>query len=262
MMRTAEKPAMNYTVKQVAVMAGVSVRTLHFYDEAGLLKPARVGANGYRYYGEAELLTLQQIRFYRELGFELKQIKRILSRPDFDKIGALESHRKVLQKRLTDTRRLMETIGKTIEHLKDKKKMKSQELFAGFSPEQQTQHERYLIDRFGEGMNESIEQSKARVKDWTRGDWEKSGTVFCEICQDLVTAMQQKLPAESANVQKIIRRHHRWLTQFWTPTRESYTGHSVLITKSGLRNAYATHHPHLPEFAAAAMKSFAERELS
>src|ERR1700704_3711963 len=71
---------MAYTVKQVAAMSGVSVRTLHFYDETGLLAPAYHGANGYRFYEEPQLLTLQQILFYRELGFELKQIKRILGR--------------------------------------------------------------------------------------------------------------------------------------------------------------------------------------
>src|SRR5258708_19005579 len=124
---------MTYTVKQVAVMSGVSVRTLHFYDETGLLKPAYNGANGYRFYEEPQLLTLQQILFYRQLGFELKQIKRILGRADFEKVAALQSHRKVLQKNLAPTRRLIETIDKTIQHLKGKKKMKSEEMFAGFS---------------------------------------------------------------------------------------------------------------------------------
>ena len=121
------------TVKQVAAMSGVSVRALHFYDETGLLKPAYLGANGYRFYEEPQLLTLQQILFYRELGFELKQIKRILGRADFEKIAALQSHRKVLQKDLTRTRRLIETIDKTIQHLKGTKKMKSKEMFVGFS---------------------------------------------------------------------------------------------------------------------------------
>ena len=81
---------MAYTVKQVAAMSGVSVRTLHFYDETGLLKPACRGANGYRFYEEPQLLALQQILFYRELGFELKQIKRILGRPDFTQLGPLK----------------------------------------------------------------------------------------------------------------------------------------------------------------------------
>src|SRR6185369_17639561 len=96
---------MAYTVKKVAAMSGVSVRTLHFYDETGLLKPAYIGANGYRFYEEPQLLTLQQILFYRELGFELKQIQRILGRADFEKLAALQSHRKVLEKDLKRTHR-------------------------------------------------------------------------------------------------------------------------------------------------------------
>src|ERR1041385_6143830 len=166
-------------------MSDVSVRTLHFYDEVGLLKPAYIGANGYRFYEEAQLLTLQQILFYRELGFELKQIKKILNRPDFDKVAALESHRKILRKNLAQTRKLIVTIDKTIEHLKGTKKMKSQEMFAGFDPKQQAKHEQYLIDRFGECMKENVAQSKARVKHWTKSNWEKSGGNLARICSDL-----------------------------------------------------------------------------
>src|SRR5579872_3041596 len=113
---------MPYTVKQVAAMSGVSVRTLHFYDETGLLKPAHHGANGYRFYEEPQLLTLQQILFYRELGFELKQIEGILGRADFEKVAALQSYRKVLQTNLTRTHKLIETIDKTVLHLKGAKK--------------------------------------------------------------------------------------------------------------------------------------------
>src|SRR5579863_9344788 len=101
---------MAYTVKQVAAISGVSVRTLHFYHETGLLKPARLGVNGYRFYEEPQLLALQQILFYRELGFELKEIKKVLQRGDFDRIAALESHRKVLRRNLARTRELIVTI--------------------------------------------------------------------------------------------------------------------------------------------------------
>src|SRR3954471_21416512 len=128
----AEK-LMAYTVTQVAKMSGVSVRTLHFYDETGLLKPARHGANGYRFYEEAQLLSLQQILFFRELGFELKEIKAILGRSDFEKATALQSHRKTLLGRMARTRTLINTIDKTIKHLKGAKKMKGEEMFAGFS---------------------------------------------------------------------------------------------------------------------------------
>ena len=125
--------SMAYTVKQLAAISGVSIRTLHFYDETGLLAPAYHGANGYRFYEEPQLLTLQQILFYRELGFELKQIKQMLGRADFENIAALRSHRQVLEQSLKHTHQLLETIDKTIEHLEGKKKMSTSEMFAGFS---------------------------------------------------------------------------------------------------------------------------------
>lgn len=114
-------------------MSNVSVRTLHFYDETGLLKPAYHKDNGYRFYEEPQLLALQQILFYRELGFELKQIRQIMDRNDFENLKALQSHRDILQKNLARMRTLIETIDKTINHLKGKKKMKSKEMFVGFS---------------------------------------------------------------------------------------------------------------------------------
>jgi DNA-binding transcriptional MerR regulator len=121
-----------YTVKQVAAMSGISVRTLHFYDETGLLRPAYTGTNGYRFYEEPQLLTLQQILFYRELGLELKEIKRFFGRAEFERVTALQSHREVLQKKLDRTRTLIETVDKTIEHLKGIKSMTGEELFEGF----------------------------------------------------------------------------------------------------------------------------------
>jgi DNA-binding transcriptional MerR regulator len=125
--------SMAYTVKQLALMSGVTVRTLHFYDEIALLKPAYTRANGYRIYEEPQLLMLQQILFYRELGFELKRISEILSQRKFETIAALKSHRQVLEKKATRTLMLIETIDKTISHLKGKKKMNSEELFMGFN---------------------------------------------------------------------------------------------------------------------------------
>ncbi len=257
-----EKQTMAYTVKKLAAMSGVSVRTLHFYDEVGLLKPAYHGANGYRFYEEAQLLMLQQILFFRTLGIELQQIKRILERPDFDKVAALESHRKVLRKNLSNTRKLIQTIDKTIEHLKGTSKMKSQELFAGFDPKQQAKHERYLIERHGEGMKKSIAESKRRVKDWTKADWEKSGKAFAEICQDMAGLMGRQLAADSREAQGVVRRHFEWIKKFWTPTRESYAGHSLTIEESDLAKAYEAYHPKLPKFMGAAIRVFAEKELA
>ena len=88
-----------YTVKQLSKLAGVTPRTLHHYDQIGLLKPSRVGENGYRYYGEESLLRLQQILLYRELDLPLEDIKKIMGRRDFDVLGALRSHRKLCRNR-------------------------------------------------------------------------------------------------------------------------------------------------------------------
>lgn len=87
---------MVYTVAKLAKISGVSIRTLHWYDEIGLLKPAYHGANGYRYYEEKELLQLQQILFFKELGLTLKQIRKVIGKSDFDQIAALHSHRRAL----------------------------------------------------------------------------------------------------------------------------------------------------------------------
>ncbi len=114
---------MPYTVKQLAELSGVSVRTLHWYDEISLLKPAYHGTNGYRFYEDEELFRLQQIMFYRELGFKLDDIQRVLEGSDFDKISALHTHRRALANTLDHTEGLIETIDKTIVHLKGESKM-------------------------------------------------------------------------------------------------------------------------------------------
>src|SRR5512136_1978771 len=105
---------MRYTVKQVAVAAGVSPRTLHFYDQIGLLKPDAYGENGYRYYGEMALLRLQQILFFKELDFGLAEIKATIDRPGFDILEALCAHRETLQERSRRLSCLIETVDKTI----------------------------------------------------------------------------------------------------------------------------------------------------
>jgi DNA-binding transcriptional MerR regulator len=253
---------MAYTVKNLARISGVSVRTLHFYDETGLLKPAYHGANGYRYYEEEQLLMLQQILFFRELGFELKRIRKIIGSSHFDKIVALRSHRQVLEKDGRRIKKLINTIDETIEHLNGKKKMKDQNMYHGFSKEKQAEYEKELIGHFGEKARTHIAESHRKMKNWTKADWEKSGREFDQICKDLVKTKQEGLQTGSEEVQSLVRRHYQWLKKFWTPTRESYSGHSQFIVESDLRKAYDAYHPELAEFLAAAMKAFANRELS
>jgi len=124
---------MSYTVKKLASLSGVSIRTLRFYDAIGLLKPSYYGNNNYRYYDEEQILLLQQILFYRELNFPLSDIQKIITSDEFNKIKALESHKHQLLKKLNRTHSLIKTIENTLAHLKDKIPMRNEELFNGFA---------------------------------------------------------------------------------------------------------------------------------
>jgi DNA-binding transcriptional MerR regulator len=117
---------MTYTVKKLAKLSGVSVRTLHFYDEIGLLKPAHYGENNYRYYEEEQLMQLRQILFYRELGFSLNEIQQIVCSRNTEKIEVLQSHERTLLEKLERTHKMIKVIDQTISRLMDKEKLKEE----------------------------------------------------------------------------------------------------------------------------------------
>src|SRR5665213_1265467 len=148
-----------YTVKQIAKLSGVSVRTLRFYDEIGLLNPASRGDNGYRYYEKEQLLSLQQILFYRELGFELSMILKIIKDPKFDRVAALRSHRDHLSKETERTQILIRTIDKTLAHLEEESPMKENEIYMGFDPIKMAEYEKWGRERWGESATARYQES-------------------------------------------------------------------------------------------------------
>src|SRR5688572_11861287 len=136
-----------YTVKQLARLSGVSVRALHHYDEIGLLKPSFLGVNRYRYYGREELLRLQDILFHRELGVPLQEIARLLAYDGRDRLAILSQHRAMLAERIERSRQLLGTIDRTIAELNGAGTMKDSDMYTGFSPEKQAEHEQWLVDK-------------------------------------------------------------------------------------------------------------------
>ena len=126
---------MEYSIQSLSKMAGVSTRTLRYYDEIGILKPARIASSGYRVYSEKEVDLLQQILFYKELGIELKVIKQILSSPSFDILKALYSHKEGLLKKRAQIDLLIENVQKTIDSKERGKKMANKDKFNGFKKE-------------------------------------------------------------------------------------------------------------------------------
>ncbi len=179
---------MAYTVKKLSELSGVTIRTLHFYEEIGLLKPAYHGSNGYRYYEEKELMQLQQILFFKELGFSLKQIQKVLGRDDFNQLSALYSHRKSLNQQWEKIGQLLKTIDKTIKHLKGKKKMKDKEIFDGFNIT--------LVKKAKEGTSyfAAEEIVGKSVKNPTKNvqDVEKKGKAFYEKTTDGIPFFSSK----------------------------------------------------------------------
>jgi len=261
---------MSYTVKKLAEFSSVSIRTLHYYDEIGLLKPAFTSESGYRYYQEEQLLVLQQILFFRELGFELKQIKEILGRSDFDKSIALQTHKKILKNKIKRLQELIITIDATIKS-SEGKQIVDKDIFKGFDmeSEQQNKYEKYLEEYFSNldaktknEFKKHSEQSKENVKDWSKQDWKNTSKEFEEICLEAVKLMQLKLPADSKEVQNVIRKHFNWLGKFWKPNKESYAGHAQLIKDSALKNAYNKYNPELSDFICEGIIVFAKNELN
>jgi DNA-binding transcriptional MerR regulator len=154
-----------YSVKQLAELAGVSIRTLHFYDQIGLLKPEKTAENGYRYYGEKELLQLQQILFYRELDFKLGNIKLIMQKSDYDVRQALRTHGQLLKQKITRLEKLVNTVEKTLSYLKGETDMQEQEYYGGFSKEQQEKYEGEIRQKHGSA---ALDESKKRHKNGIR----------------------------------------------------------------------------------------------
>lgn len=253
-----------YTVRQVAKMSGVSVRTLHHYDQIGLLKPASVGENGYRYYGREELLRLQQILFHRELEFPLEAIRTVLAAPDFDRKEALRRHRTRLDAEARRYRRLLRTLDDTLAALEGETEMDDKTLYQGFAPEKQAEHEAWLIERHGKGAEAEIAHSKAVMKDWKAGDFQDFKVEVEAIEADLARAMTGGLPPDSAAVTAIMRRHHAFIARSWKkpPTREAFIGLAAMYGEHpDFRAHYEDRTKGLLEYIQAAMGAFAEAEL-
>ncbi len=249
---------MAYTVNKLAKLSGVSARALHFYDEIGLLKPAYYGENNYRYYEEEQLLILQQILFYRELGFPLNEIQRIVSSSNFDKIEALQSHKHILEQSLDRTHQMIKTIDKTISHLRGKETMKDEELYYGFDSERQKQYEKQLVEE-GVVTQKFMDKYKKKMSHWSQDDKNNFLQEGKEINQALIVSIEKGLKPSSQEVQIIIRRHHAWVG--WNPTKEGYIGLSQRYLTPEFKKFYDQLHPELLEYIVEAMRIFAEKDI-
>lgn len=176
-------------VKEVADLVGISVRTLHHYDDIGLLTPAETTDTGYRIYSSEDLGTLQQILFFRELGFPLKQIMEMINSPAFDREEALVMHRKMLLKKRDQIDLMIWTIDKTIDHTKGEINMTDQEKFAGFDFSHNV-YEQEARERWGD---ERVNEANKKMNDMSKGEKKPYEVEFNGIYRDLA-AIRHEAP--------------------------------------------------------------------
>lgn len=211
---------MSYTVKQLADLAGVSVRALHYYDEIGLLSPGRIEDNSYRCYEEQDLLRLQQILFFRELDFSLKDIKQILSSPSFDMREALLDQRSLIELKKKRLEGLIQTIDKTIKKIDMEANMEDKELYGGFTKDEMDKYTEEARGRWGdtEAFRESVSRVKKMGKEGLDQVMAENGMILDEI------ASQMSCDPKSEGVQNLIDRHYNSLRAFYEPNLELYRG--------------------------------------
>lgn len=254
----------DYSVQKMAKLAGVSVRTLHLYDQIGLLKPSIRTEAGYRLYGKKELLRMQQILFYKELDFPLKEIQLILDSSDFNLIDALLSHKESLKARAERITILLETIDRTVNHLKTGTIMlKPEELYEGLAKETAEAYRAGASAKYG---TEVVEHAENALRKMNKQQFESLKSELKENANALF-ALKGENP-ESAEVQKLIARHYEIIRIFWGTSgsddrqAEAYKGLGELyVNDERFTMVDGSPQPEYALFLSKAMAYFADNSL-
>lgn len=230
---------MEYTVQALGRIAGVSNRTLRYYDEIGILKPARINSSGYRIYGQEEVDRLQQILFYRELGVSLDSIKDIITAPSFDGKDALIEHREKLLEKRKQLDVLITNVDKTIALTEGRIKMSNKEKFQGFKRKMIDDNEK----KYGEEIREKygkdkVEKSNAKLMNMTQEEYDEVTNLSEQLMKTLAEAFKDGDPA-SELAQKAADLHKQWLTYYWSEySKEAHAGLAQMYVDDERFTAY------------------------
>ncbi len=207
---------MEYTIQKLANIAGVSTRTLRYYDEIGLLCPKRINSSSYRIYGQSEVDALQQILFFRELGFELSEIKSILANPSFNKVSAMKEHLEKLKLQEDRIKLLIKNVENTISHEEGGKNMSDKDKFIGFKKELvENNEEKYgkeIREKYGD---DTVDESNRKMLNLSKEDYDKMQNMAIEINTLLEQAVTDgKSPTDDIG-KDIALLHKEWLSFTW-----------------------------------------------
>lgn len=216
---------MEYTVQKLSEMAGISKRTLRYYDEIGLLKPARVNSSGYRIYGEREVDKLQQILFYRELGVNLEKIKLILEDTEFNEVEALKEHRIKLIEKKKQIEMLLANVDNTIALKEGEIKMSDKAKFEGFKRELIDKNEKNygkeIREKYGDN---TIDESNKNFQGMSVEKYYEFIKLGEEINIKLAEAFKDRNP-KSKLAQEVAELHKKWLLYTWSNySKEAHVG--------------------------------------
>ncbi len=230
---------MEYMVQKLGRMAGVSTRTLRYYDEIGILKPARINSSGYRIYGQAEVDRLQQILFYRELGVGLDSIREIMTSPSFDRAKALREHREKLLLKREQLDLLIANVDKTIALTEGRIKMSDKEKFEGFKQkmidDNEKKYGREIREKYG---SDAVEKSNNKLKDMTQEEYDAVTKLAEEQRATLAEAFKTGDPAGEL-AQKAADLHRQWLTFYWDSySKEAHAGIAQMYVDDERFKAY------------------------
>ncbi|SDO28812.1 DNA-binding transcriptional regulator, MerR family [Paenibacillus sp. yr247] len=216
---------MEYTVQHLARLAGVSTRTLRYYDEIELLKPARINSSGYRIYGQAEVDKLQQVLFYRELGVSLDSIKEIVTAPSFNGANALKEHREQLLDKRKQLDLLIANVEKTIALTEGRITMTDKEKFEGFKQQliddNENNYGNEIREKYGD---DTVNKSNQKLKNMTQEEHEEVTRLANEVTATLAEAFKNGDPASDI-AQKAADLHKQWLSYYWSEySKEAHAG--------------------------------------
>ena len=231
---------MEYTVLKLSKLAGISTRTLRYYDEIGLLSPMKITASGYRVYGEKEVDALQQILYYRELDLCLTDIKAILAAPSFDRLAALDGHLAELNKRRKRLDRLIQSVEKTILHEKGKTAMSDKEKFDAFKKDLiRENEEKYGAEIRQKYGNKQGEESNAKMMNLTQEQYDAMQKLAAEIVSGLEQAVLQKADPAGEAGKRLAQMHKKWLTYTWKEySKEAHMGLAQMYVDDERFTAY------------------------
>ena len=248
-----------YSIKELSNLAGVSARTLRYYDKFGLLKPAHISDAGYRCYGEREVDLLQQILFYRERGFSLATIKRIIYEDNFDLLTALEEHLQALEEQRKHVESLITLVTRSILTMKGEEAMSDKEKFENFKKNIVNQHEEmYGAEARKQYGDTEIDSAHDKILNMSEADYERFHDLSREIHKRLEEAVLSGISPDSDEARRIVALHKDWLCMTWREYTEG--AHRAVadmyISDERFRMYYDRNVPGCADFLEKAVKNY------